>query len=212
MAQKNPITDMCFEELFHGSNGHSVNYKAIEEHQKQSGEDLRGKTLYGETPLNTIRQIFNHPLIAQDIRNAKTFYDLGSGIGNVAIAAGMLGVFQSINGVELFKLSHETAEYYRTVLGDVFPEVASKINFFNESFLHHDFSHADVVFTNHPIKNEYTSLLKALEEKFQNLKKGSLVIYVIHDLTNKENFEHVFSQTLPFSWGKATAYCYRKTH
>ncbi len=210
MAQRNPITEMCFEEIFSGTSGYAVNSNAIAYHKESRGEDFTGKTLYGETPLSTIKAIFFHPAIAEDIKHAHTFYDLGSGIGNVAIGVGMLGFFKEINGVELFKLSHDNATFFHGVLSDVFPETASRISFWNESFLEHDFSHADVIFANHPIKSENKELLNALEEKFQQLKKGTIIIYVIRGLENTHNFSYLFSQKFPFSWGEATVHCYKK--
>ena len=200
--------ETCFNELFAYIDGYEVNRQATADYkiQNPSSQD----TIYGEATFQTIFDIFSHPALASECNNARIFYDLGSGIGNVAIASAILGYFQQIHGIELMEKTHNTSVFLKNTLASLFPEIANKITFYNQNFLDHNFSNADIVFANHPVRLEYIDILQNLEDKFQQLKKGAIVIYTIRSLENKQNFETILNQQFQFGWGKGTIFAYRK--
>lgn len=198
-----------FSEIFSNQNGYEISKSAKEFHKKDEKiSDMLEKVLYGETLFSTVREIMFHDWIKKYTQNAKVFYDLGSGIGNVAIACSLLGLFEKINGIEFIQPLHAQAVENRRNLAKVSIGLVKKLNFVNESFLNYNFTDADVIFANHPTKDK--EVQGYLDSQFQLLKKDSIVIYVIRYLDNDKNFQHIGSQRMQFSWGEPTVHFYRK--
>jgi SAM-dependent methyltransferase len=194
-----------FGEVFSACNGYSVSWDAKKEHDDQ---EIVQNILYGEAVFESLRDIFCNDMIANEMQDAKVFYDLGSGTGNVLAGLALMNVFEKCKGIELLGGLYAKSVENLKKLRQIDEEAANKIEVFNDSFLNHDFSDADVIYANHPTKD--AAIQTALEEKFQNLKEGAIVIYVIHSLENRKNFRFLGTRRVKFSWGEATCYYYRK--
>ena len=198
-----------FSEIFSNQDGYEISKNGREFHkQDEKVSDMIDNIMYGETLFSTVREIMFHDWIKKYTQNAKVFYDLGSGIGNVAIACSLLGLFEKINGIEFMKPSHEQAIENKRILSKFSIGLVKKLNFINDSFLNCNFTDADVIFANHPTKDK--EIQAYLDSQFQLLKKDSIVIYVIRYLDNDKNFQHIGSQKMRFSWGEPTVHFYRK--
>jgi tRNA1(Val) A37 N6-methylase TrmN6 len=173
-----------FSEIFSNQDGYEISKSAKEFHkQDKKVSDMLEKVLYGETLFSTVREIMFHDWIKKYTQNAKVFYDLGSGIGNVAIACSLLGLFEKINGIEFIQPLHAQAVENRRNFAKVSIGLVKKLNFVNDSFLNCNFTDADVIFANHPTKDKEVQAY--LDSQFQLLKKDSIVIY------DRENVEEV---------------------
>ncbi len=198
-----------FSEIFSNQDGYEISKSAKEFHkQDKKVSDMIDNIMYGETLFSTVREIMFHDWIKKYTQNAKVFYDLGSGIGNVAIACSLLGLFEKINGIEFIQPLHAQAVENRRNLAKVSIGLVKKLNFINESFVNCNFTDADVIFANHPTKDK--EVQGYLDSQFHLLKKDSIVIYVIRYLDNDKNFQHIGSQRMQFSWGEPTVHFYRK--
>lgn len=199
---------ICFEELFSYTDGYKINRDGI--CLQNTNHENSFQTMYGEARFETVYQIFSNPKIQSNIVNAKKVYDLGSGVGNVVISLGILNFFEEIHGIELTETSYNEAVFLKNTLNVLFPDIAKKIHFHKENFLDYDFSDADVVFVNNPIPSKYKEAWQSLEQKLQDLKKGTVLIYVIATLENDKNFKNFFTKKFQFSWGEATVRAYVK--
>ena len=198
-----------FSEIFSNQDGYEISRNGRAFHkQDEKVSDMIDNIMYGETLFSTVREIMFHDWIKKYTQNAKVFYDLGSGIGNVAIACSLLGLFEKINGIEFIQPLHAQAVENRRNLAKVSIGLVKKLNFINESFVNCNFTDADVIFANHPTKDKEVQAY--LDSQFQLLKKDSIVIYVIRYLDNDKNFQHIGSQRMQFSWGEPTVHFYRK--
>ena len=198
-----------FSEIFSNQDGYEISRNGRAFHkQDEKVSDMIDNIMYGETLFSTVREIMFHDWIKKYTQNAKVFYDLGSGIGNVAIACSLLGLFEKINGIEFIQPLHAQAVENRRNLAKVSIGLVKKLNFINESFVNCNFTDADVIFANHPTKDK--EVQGYLDSQFHLLKKDSIVIYVIRYLDNDKNFQHIGSQRMQFSWGEPTVHFYRK--
>ena len=203
------IARNVFDEIFSEQNGYDLSKYSKEFHKKDEKiGHMIDLVLYGETLFSTVREMMFHEWVKQYTAKAKVFYDLGSGIGNVAISCSLLGLFEEINGIEFMKPLYEKSLENKKILSKLSIGLVKKINFINESFLNYDFTNADVIFANHPTKDK--EIQAYLDTQFQLLKKDAIVIYVIRYMDDQTNFEHIGSQKMQFSWGTPTVHFYRK--
>jgi hypothetical protein len=195
-----------FYQLFKDVNGYSVSGNARIKHHDQA---ICSKMLYGETLFDGMKEIFNHELISHDIKKAKVFYDMGSGIGNVVIGTALLGMFKKCIGIELLEGLYSKALEQHQKLLEINKKIANSITFINSSFIDHDIRDGDVFFINHPTTDPV--IIKKLEDKLQTLRKGSIVLCVIRSLENDNNFAKLGSRLFKFSWGDSTVHFYKKS-
>ncbi len=206
IAQRSKI----FNVLYGGFDGYSVSHEAKTNHKEK--KDKSGKVvdniLYGETLFETVGNIFTHPLVKEKVKQAKVFYDLGSGTGNVVIAAALLKLFDKCCGIELLEGLYKRSALQHKKLVHVNKDLAARVQFFNSSFTDHDFSDADVIYANHPTKDP--EIQAQLEAQLLKLKPGSLITYVIHTMHDNVNFTKLGSEKFTFSWGEATVHFYER--
>lgn len=115
------------------------------------------KGFWGTIPADDILEIFNKI----NLKNFKSFLDLGSGDGKIVLIASL---FTKAAGIEfdkdLIKISNEMKN-----------ELNSKADFIEGDYFEHDLSGCDLIFIN-PDQNFYK-----LEEKLRKEFKGKLVAY-----------------------------------
>lgn len=166
--------------------------------------------LYGELPFETFKSIVEK---LQPKPNG-VFFDLGSGTGRVVLEALLITDFRKVVGVELLDGLHNKAEEIREKFAKeilpTIPEILEGREFSlvkGDLFLQ-DYSEADFVFMNHPIKD--CDLFLKLEEKLaRELKPGSKVATIIRALKNPA-FKSLGSQSFKFSWGDSTCHFFER--
>jgi hypothetical protein len=168
----------------------------------------REELLYGEIPFYTWQRILDRVKPKQD----GIFYDLGSGIGRVAMQSHMICNFKKSIGIELLDGLHNKAlEVEETFEKIVKPQIVKNLEgrellLRKDNILTANFSDADFVLLSHPFKEEADFL--ALEEKFlRDLKPKTKIVTLIRFLRN-EKFKDCGFGTYKFSWGKSSAYFY----
>ncbi len=193
--------ESLFNFLYGTTNGYDVS--------RQARLDFSGDTsnfLYGELPFNTAKSVieFVQP------KSGGNFYDLGSGTGRVVMLAHLLFDFKKTSGIELLDGLHNKAGEIKKIFDtNIKPQIADHIkdrelNFIKGDLFKNDYSDADVIFMNHPIKD--SDLFLQLEEKLVNeLKPGAKIITIIRSLKNPK-FKRLDSKTYKFSWGDSTAH------
>lgn len=195
-----------FERLHAGLDGYKISHEARRNHPNKKEVD---DAIYGEAKLETIRDIFSEPAVKQYINTASNFYDLGSGIGNVVHGVYLLGLFENCYGIELFEHLYNTSLKQAEKLYNMGIDVGSNVHFFQDNILSFDLSDADVVFLNYPIKNQETAI-KLDEHLAKSLKKGALVIYNIHSISNDHSFQMIKEKDVKFGWGNSSVRYYVK--
>jgi hypothetical protein len=168
----------------------------------------REALLYGEIPFATWQKIVERI----KPKEAAIFYDLGSGIGRVAMQSHLLFDFKKSIGIELLDGLHKKAlEVEKTFETIVKPQIAKSLEgreliFRKDNILTTDFSDADLILLSHPFKIEENFL--ELEEKFlKTLKPKTKIISLIRFFRSKQ-FKEIGFGNYQFSWGKSKAYFY----
>ena len=168
----------------------------------------REELLYGEIPFETWQEI---------VRRVKpnldgVFYDLGSGIGKVAMQSHLLYNFKKSIGVELLDGLHNKAlEVERNFDKLIKPQISKDLGnneliLRKDDILTTDFSDGDFILLSHPFKDEEKFL--ELEEKFlTTLKPKTKIVTLIRFLRN-EKFKELGFRNFEFGWGKSAAYFY----
>ncbi|HLF66323.1 MAG TPA: hypothetical protein VI522_01770 [Gammaproteobacteria bacterium] len=155
--------------------------------------------IYGEVDLTSFAWLLRHCYIDADT----VFYDLGSGVGKAVVCAAQLYDFKKVCGIEQLTLLYECAQQVAQQLP---PACAQKIVFHQADLLTVNFQDADIVFIN------ATAFLgdfwQALLGKLQQLKPGTSIILVTKHLFPPE-FEQIYTDYLPMSWGLARVGVYR---
>ena len=153
------------------------------------------------------------------------FYDLGSGAGKPVVAAAALFAFERCVGVEflpgLVKASLDAKATYEAVgaplleaqrgAGGAERAPAPAVDFFEADVTDlaaHDWSHADVVFTNSTCFDD--SMMVVIARKAAKLKKGAFFITFTKKLPSV-HFDVRESQLYQMSWGGATVFIQQKT-
>lgn len=164
--------------------------------------------LYGEIPFETWQKLIARISPKKD----SVFYDLGSGIGRVAMQSHLIYDFEKSCGIELLKGLHNKALEAENIFTKfIKPQIAKnlgkkELNFICGDILQEDFSDADLILLSHPFKDEEQFLV--LEEKFlKTLKPKTKIITLIRFLRD-ERFKSLGFGTFNFSWGKSSAYFY----
>ena len=98
-----------------------------------------GSPIYGEATKQGIMNLLNH---FKDYFNSETvFYDLGCGIGKIVTHVGLTNVKKSV-GIEYSKERYEGCCYIK----NTYCSNQNNIEFYNKSYLEHDFSDATVIY------------------------------------------------------------------
>ncbi len=201
---KKSLARKIFEELYSKENGYLISREA----RKKRGINDR-KLTYGEVKFDSFYEIIKEVSPTSN----KVFYDLGSGNGKAVILASLFGDFKKLVGIEILdelvaSASRILAKYKRLLKEKLSGKLKQEIKFVKGDILKTDFSEADVVFTHSTCFDE--EFMKALAEKMEDLKKGSLVITITQQLPSKR-FRQIKKDTIDLSWGEGTVYFWEKT-
>lgn len=195
-----------YDKIFQGFNGYSVSL--LEKEKREKNEPIFQNILYGEVSLELLYALYVLPPINEYVKNAKVFYDLGSGIGNAVISSYLTGLFEKCVGVELLDSLYSTSIQAKNRLIDYDKKSRNKVNFIHDNILNVDFSDADVVLFCCPTKDE--QLRTQMENKFKTLKNGTIIISLIHKFSNEKDFELLNAKLVKVAWGETPLFIYKR--
>ncbi|MDR2077550.1 MAG: hypothetical protein LBP39_01125, partial [Rickettsiales bacterium] len=126
-----------FKSLYEDVDGHNISRIG----RSSVDESERKFLIYGEMPVDELIALMNIPAIANDVKEAKVFYDLGSGTGKVVIGVAlMFPNIEKVFGIELVKTLYESSEQVKEKLSQLDKKAAMRANFINDNFFNVDFS------------------------------------------------------------------------
>ena len=194
------LAETLFESLYADVDGYCLSSYG----KNRLGLAAETALTYGEIAWNSFAEIMAE---VNARGHFKTFYDLGSGTGKPVIAAALLGNFQTVLGIELVDELYHAAKqalfhFNKKIRPLLLPERRNTtVDFIHGNMFEHHWGEADVIFIQTTCVGD--NLMAALEERFQHLHKGSLVITTSCALTSTQ-FRIIFSKKVPFGWGLAT--------
>lgn len=142
-------------------------------------DDTIGSPVYGEIKQEGTNSLINY---FKEYFNENTiFYDLGCGLGKMVFHVGLLDIKKSV-GIEYSKERYNGCKYIQT---NYCPS-NKNIEFYNKSFLEHDYSDATIIYVDNTCFNEDINL-----KIYKNIPKGCLFIFknFIRGITEKKNIE-----------------------
>ena len=196
-----PLYDKIFKDI----NGYGISL--LERENKKDNKIFRD-VLYGEVSLELLYALYVLPPLSDYISAKKIFYDLGSGIGNAVISSYLTGNFDKCVGVELLDSLYETSIIAKNRLCNIDKQAENKVNFIHDNILNIDFSDADLILFCCPTKNE--EIRRQIEHKFDNLKKGTIILSLIHKFDNSNSFELLNAKLVKVVWGETPLFTYIK--
>jgi SAM-dependent methyltransferase len=191
-----------YDKIFKSVNGYTLSL--LEKQNREKNEPIFKEILYGEISLELLYALFVLPPVNEYIKNAKIFYDLGSGIGNAVISAYLTGAFKKCVGVELMKSLYQTSMEIKEKISPIDDEII----FINDNILNVDFSDADIVLFCCPTKDD--KLRSAMEKKFKILKSNTIILSLIHKFTNSKDFELLNYKSVKADWGETPLFTYKR--
>lgn len=194
-----------YNKIFNGLNGYGV---SLLEKQQKINDFYIKDLIYGETPIELLYALFQLDFIKDYMNNGKVFCDIGSGIGNTVIGSYLIGNFTKCIGIELLDSLYNISNLAKEKLLLIDNKAKNIVNFIHDNALNVDFSDSDIVLFCCPNKNE--NLRYEIEEKFLNLKSGSLIISLIHLFKNKDFFDLLAAKIVKSAWGEAPMMFYIK--
>lgn len=194
-----------YDIIFNRLSGYGVSF--IEKQQKSNDKYIEN-LLYGEIPIELLYALFVFEPIEKYMAKGKIFYDLGSGIGNTVIGSYLIGNFDKYIGIEILDSLYKISETAKNRLLEIDKESKNKISFINKNILDCNISDGDVLLFCCPNKDE--NIRYKMEEKFMDLKSGSIVLSLIHVFKDKKNFELITSRIVRTAWGETQMMIYRK--
>lgn len=195
-----------YDKIFQGFNGYGISL--LEKEKREKNEPIFQNILYGEVSLELLYALYVLAPINEYVKNAKVFYDLGSGIGNAVISSYLTGLFEKCVGVELLNSLYSTSIQAKNRLIDYDKKSRNKVNFIHDNILNVDFSDADVVLFCCPTKDE--QLRVQMENKFKTLKNGTIIISLIHKFSNEKDFELLNAKLVKVAWGETPLFIYKR--
>lgn len=176
---------------------------SISKQYRISHEPTNPDLIYGELSVKDF--LYLCALIPKNI-NCK-IYDLGCGDARLLLAAVLF--FGGVRAVGIEKIAN-LQEAASAIVLSMLPKIKknnSTLSIIRDSFLHYDFSDADIVYVNAAALTDAT--WQALNELFEKLKVGSHVITVTRKL-EPQSFSLIYTGIHKASWGKAWVYVYYK--
>ncbi len=155
--------------------------------------------IYGEIDFSSFALLLERC----QINSESVFYDLGSGAGKAVVCAALLYEFKKVYGIEQLSLLHECAQKICSQLSVTHSQT---ITLYQADLLSFTYQDADIVFIN--ASAFLGDFWQAVLVKLQGLKAGTQIILVSKPLPEAQ-FEQVYSDFLPMSWGLARVGVYR---
>lgn len=189
-------------QVYDGVNGKEVSYLERERHGVVDDKTLN----YGELPFASQRALFEKASLGP----ADRFYDLGSGIGQVAVAVRLLFDVASVTGIEYLQDLHETAterlEFARSrVVNTEYESLLKHVEFRQGDFLEQDWSDATVVYAAATCFSE--ELFGAIVTRAAQLASGTRLILISKEV-NHPDFSVVDEWFYTTSWGMSAGRVY----
>lgn len=194
-----------YTKVFQNINGYGV---SLLEKESNLSNPMFKDLLYGETPIELLYALFYLDPVNKYLEKAKTFYDLGSGIGNNVIGASLIHNFDKCIGVELLNSLYNLSLEAKNNLKYLDKNAENKIKFHNDNILNFDISDADIVYFSCPTKND--ELRFQMEEKFKTVKSGTIFLSLIHQFRNNNDFELISNRMVKSAWGEAPMMFYKR--
>jgi len=191
-------TKNYMKSLYENINGFSI---------PQEERDLVNKTssaTYGEIKYKSLKTILD------DLKPTKKdiFYDLGSGVGKVAIQACLDYPFKKSVGIELSKTRLEHSQKIRAqIKKDKKIEKSHNLFFHYQDITQANLSDASFIFTCSTCFPK--NLMQTLTNKFAALKSGTKILTLKH-LETHPKIKFIKEYNLAMTWSKNTAvYLYK---
>ncbi|MDR1498696.1 MAG: hypothetical protein LBS34_00205 [Rickettsiales bacterium] len=196
---------LIYDEIFKDLNGYGV---SLLEKQQKIGDKYIRDLIYGETPLELLYALFHLDFIKDYMNKGKVFYDLGSGIGNTVIGSYLIGNFNKCVGVELLDSLYNIAEIARNRLLLIDNNAKNSVHFIHKNILDINIGDGDVILFCCPNKDD--KIRSAMEQKFQTLRPGALVLSLLHVFEDKKHFKLLTSRMVRSAWGETPMMFYVK--
>ncbi len=195
-----------FDKIFQGINGYGP---SLQERNNYLDDHVIKNVIYGETPIELLYALLTMDCLLSHLDKAKSFYDLGSGIGNTVIGAYLIKHFEKCVGIELLDSLFTLSQHALQKLEQLDNKAGEVIQFIHENILNIDITAADIVYFHCPsIDETYRNLM---EKKMETeLKNGAIVLSLIHVFHNKDKFELITDMMVKTAWGQAPMMIYRK--
>jgi len=136
-----------------------------------------GSPIYGEITQEGTNSLINY--FKEHFNENAIFYDLGCGLGKMVFHIGLLDIKKSV-GIEYSKERYNGCKYIQTN----YCPTNKNIEFYNKSFLEHDFSDATIIYIDNTCFNEIVNM-----EIYKKIPKGCLYIYKTRIKCTIENFK-----------------------
>lgn len=195
-----------YTQIFTGLNGYGISL--VEKQLRETQEPIFQDILYGEVSLELLYALYVLPPLNAYLPHTKIFYDLGSGIGNAVISSYLTGLFTKCVGVELLNSLYDASLTAHARLMEFEPAAATQVQFIHADMLTVDFSEADLILFCCPTKDE--SLRLAVEHKCRNLKTGAIILSLIHQFQDMENFALLDESMAKVAWGETPLRIYQR--
>ena len=124
-----------------------------------------GSPIYGEITQEGTNSLINY--FKEHFNENAIFYDLGCGLGKMVFHIGLLDIKKSV-GIEYSKERYNGCKYIQTN----YCPTNKNIEFYNKSFLEHDFSDATIIYIDNTCFNETVNM-----EIYNKIPKGCLFIF-----------------------------------
>jgi hypothetical protein len=171
-----------------------------------------GCLVYGEVEFSSLAQVFMRSL---DMKDAKVFYDVGSGSGRGVFAGALIHGFSKLVGIEivreLYDASIQQLDLYNSEILPLLQKNAAasgrqlkrqQIEFHCSDFRTMDWSDADVVWANSTCFDQ--DLMQDLSRQSEYMREGSYFISLTKGLSS-DHWELATPRKLyKMSWGEAT--------
>ncbi|MDR1494734.1 MAG: hypothetical protein LBI29_01705 [Rickettsiales bacterium] len=196
---------MLYNGIFKGLNGYGTSFI---EKQRRIDDNFVKDLIYGEIPLELLYALHILEPTKSSMAGRKVFYDLGSGTGNAVIGSYLIGNFEKYIGIELLDGLYDMSLVAKRNLLKIDKNAEDSVIFRHGNILDFDLSDGEVLLFCCP--NSDGEIRAKMEEKFLNLKKGAIVLSLIHVFKDMKNFSLLDSQMVRMTWGQTPLMIYQR--
>jgi SAM-dependent methyltransferase len=193
------------QRIFDGLNGYGASF--IERQQKIDDNYVKN-LIYGEIPLELLYALHVLEPTKSLMTDRRTFYDLGSGIGNVVLGSYLIGNFEKYVGIELLDSLYQMSLVAKKNLCKIDKNAENSVILKHGNMLDFDLTEGEVLLFCCPSSEE--GIRAEMEEKFLGLKKGAVILSLIHVFKDRENFSLLDSRMVRMGWGPTPLMVYRR--